>query len=65
LGAVVNLDKVREKMSKEQYERYTHSYMKMMTNKTQEGSKCKMNPYAKELLQDERKMRNIIDFSQQ
>jgi hypothetical protein len=39
--------------------------MKMMTNKTQAGSKCKLNPYAKELLQDERKMRNIIDFSQQ
>jgi hypothetical protein len=39
--------------------------MKMMTNKMQEGSKCKLNGYAKELLQDERKMRNIIDFSKQ
>lgn len=34
-------------MSKDQYDRYTHTYMKMMTNKMQEGSKCKLNGYAK------------------
>ena len=64
LAGIINVARVREKMSKEQYDRYTHSYMKMMTTKNQEGSKCKLNAYAKQLLQDERKMRNIIDFSQ-
>ena len=64
LAGIINVVRVREKMSKEQYDRYTHSYMKMMTTKNQEGSKCKLNAYAKQLLQDERKMRNIIDFSQ-
>ena len=59
----MNLDRAREKLSKEQYDRYKHSYMKMMTSKISEGSKCKLNNYAKDLLRDERKMRNVIDFS--
>ena len=37
--------------------------MKMMNNKIKEGSKCKLSNYGKELLRDERRMRNIIDFS--
>ena len=63
VAAVFTMNKMREKMSKEQYERYTHSYMKVLTNKMMEGSKCKLNGHAKALLQDARKMRDIIDFS--
>jgi hypothetical protein len=60
---VVNADNVIEKLAREQFERYTHTYMKMMTDRTERDLKCKMNPYEKELLRDEKKMRKIIDFS--
>ena len=43
--------------------RYTNSYMTMLTDKTKAGSKIKLNKYHKDLIQDEKKMRNIIDFS--
>ena len=52
-----------QQLSKEQYERYTNSYMTMLTDKTKAGSKIKLNKYHKDLIQDEKKMRNIIDFS--
>ena len=37
--------------------------MAMMTDKIKSGSKCKLNKYHKDLIQDEKKMRNVIDFS--
>ena len=37
--------------------------MAMMTDKIKAGSKCKLNAYDKDLIQDEKKKRNIIDFS--
>ena len=54
---------IAKQLSKQQYERYTNSYMTMMTDKIKSGSKCKLNKYHKDLIQDEKKMRNVIDFS--
>ena len=51
-----------QQVSSEQYERYTNSYMSMLTDKVKAGSKCKLNGYQKDLIQDEKKMRKIIDF---
>jgi len=63
ISTAVDFSKIRERLMKEQYDRYTHSYMKMLTHKKIDISQSKLNPYAKNLLQDEIKMRNIIDFS--
>ena len=52
-----------KQLSKQQYERYTNSYMTLLTDKTKAASKIKLNKYHKDLIQDEKKMRNIIDFS--
>ena len=62
IKAIFAFNKLREKMAKEQYDRYTHTYMNMLASK---ASNCKLNKHAKELIQDARKMRNIIDFSKQ
>ena len=62
IKTIFAFNKLREKMAKEQYDRYTHTYMNMLASK---ASNCKLNKHAKELIQDARKMRNIIDFSKQ
>ena len=35
----------------------------MLTDKIKAGSKCKLNMYHKDLIQDEKRMRRIIDFN--